>query len=77
MRFLYEVLISPLVLLLEFFFKLVRDSFKFKRKTIKNNLKNYDIKKLEDVLNDNGFTLESRAETIPVEVFIQISNALS
>ncbi len=61
----------------EFFFKLVRDSFKFKRKTIKNNLKNYDIKKLEDVLNDNGFTLESRAETIPVEVFIQISNALS
>ena len=61
----------------EFFFKLVRDSFKFKRKTIKNNLKNYDVLKIEEVLKNNGFTLESRAETIPVEVFIQISNALS
>lgn len=60
----------------ELFFKLVRDSFRFKRKTIKNNLKNYDLKIVEKVLVDNGFSLESRAETIPFEVFLEISNAL-
>ena len=60
----------------ELFFKLVRDSFKFKRKTIKNNLKNYDLTKIEKVLKDNGFGLETRAEHIPLDVFVEISNAL-
>ena len=60
----------------ELFFKLVRDSFKFKRKTIKNNLKNYDLIKVEKVLKDNGFGLETRAEHIPLDVFVEISNAL-
>ena len=58
------------------FFELVRDSFKFKRKTIKNNLKKYNLNIIEKVLIDNGFSLSSRAEQIPVEVFVQISNAL-
>ena len=60
----------------ELFFRLVRDSFKFKRKTIKNNLKNYDLLKIESVLKNNGFSLETRAEQIPLDVFVEISNAL-
>ena len=61
----------------KFFFNLVRDSFKFKRKTIKNNLKNYNLEIIEEVLKNHGFDLNSRAETIPYELFIEISNALS
>ena len=34
----------------EFFFKLVRDAFKYKRKNIRNNLKNYDLNKVLEVL---------------------------
>ncbi len=60
----------------ELFFKLVRDSFKYKRKTIKNNLKGYDLQKIDLILKENGFTLESRAEMLPYEIFVEISNAL-
>lgn len=59
------------------FFKLVRDSFKYKRKTLKNNLKNYDLKKVEKVLNEYNMTLTTRAEQLPLEVFVKISNCLS
>ena len=60
----------------EVFFKLIRDSFKQKRKTIKNNLKDYDLDKISKVLEKNGFSLQSRAEQIPMNVFIEISNNL-
>ena len=60
----------------DFFFKIVRDSFKQKRKTIKNNLKEYDLEKIEEVLKKYGFSLDSRAEQIPTEVFIEIVNML-
>lgn len=60
----------------EIFFKIVRDSFKQKRKTIKNNLKEYDLDKIEEVLKKYGFSLDSRAEQIPTEVFIEIVNML-
>ena len=56
------------------FFKLVRDSFKYKRKNIKNNLKNYDLDIIKYVLLKNGLDLTSRAEEIPLHVFIEISN---
>ena len=55
-------------------FKLIRDSFSFKRKTIKNNLKGYDLNKVEEVLINNGYSLSSRAEELPLDVFIQIAN---
>lgn len=58
------------------FFRLVRDSFQFKRKNIKNNLKNYDLKTVEEVLIKNGYQLTSRAEELPLDVFIEISNRL-
>lgn len=59
------------------FFQLVRDSFQFKRKNIKNNLKNYDLKIIEGVLIKHGYQLTSRAEQLPLDVFIEISNTLS
>lgn len=62
---------------LNLFFKLIRDSFKYKRKTIKNNLSNYDLKKIEEILLKNNFTLETRAEQLPLEVFCDIANNLS
>jgi len=58
------------------FFQLVRDSFKFKRKTIRNNLKKYNLQIIEQVLHEYGFDLNSRAEQIPFIVFVKISNAL-
>ena len=61
----------------DLFFKLVRDSFQFKRKNIKNNLKGYDIVKIEEVLINNNLSLNSRAEEVPMEVFVEISNRLS
>ena len=58
------------------FFKLVRDSFTQKRKTLKNNLKGYDLDKIEEVLNKYNFDLSVRAEQLPIEVFVDIANAL-
>lgn len=61
----------------DLFFKLVRDSFSQKRKTIKNNLKGYDLEKIEKVLQTNAFSLTSRAEELSLEIFVEIANALS
>lgn len=61
----------------DLFFKLVRDSFKQKRKTIKNNLNNYDLEVINKVLHKNGYNLTVRAEQLPIKVFVDISNALS
>jgi len=60
----------------ELFFKLIRDSFVQKRKTLKNNLKEYDFSKVEEVLSNHNFPLDVRAENIPLEVFAEISNKL-
>lgn len=61
---------------LKVFFKLVRDSFQFKRKNIKNNLRGYNLEKVEEVLIKNGYSLSSRAEELPLEVFVEISNVI-
>ena len=60
----------------DFFFKIVRDSFSQKRKTIKNNLKNYNLKVIDRVLNNFGYNLSTRAEQIPINVFVELSNTL-
>ena len=61
----------------ELFFKLVKDSFKQKRKTLKNNLKNYNLDIINKVLNEYGLDLNVRAENLSIEQFIDISNELS
>ena len=60
----------------EIFFKLVKDSFRQKRKTLKNNLINYDLNKINEVLNKYGLTTNVRAESLSIEQFIEISNNL-
>ena len=62
---------------LSVFYKLVRDSFKFKRKTIRNNLKDYDLDLVEEVLKDYGYDLTVRAEQLSVDIFCEISNKIS
>ncbi len=59
-----------------FFYKLVRDSFKYKRKTIRNNLKNYDLDVIQKVLNKYNFDLSVRAEQLDVSIFCDIANSL-
>ena len=60
----------------ELFFKLVRDAFKYKRKNLKNNLKEYNLEKIEKVLNKNNMDLTIRAESLTIENFVEISNSL-
>ena len=60
----------------ELFFKLVRDSFKYKRKTLKNNLIGYDLEKIDKILKENGLSLQVRAETLSLEMFIKIANGM-
>lgn len=59
-----------------FFSKLVKDSFRFKRKTIKNNLNGYDLDIIDRVLNKYGFSISDRSEMVPYYVFVEISNEL-
>ena len=61
----------------ELFFKLVKDSFKFKRKTLKNNLKCYNLELIDKVMHNFGYNLSDRAEIIPINVFIEVANELS
>lgn len=60
----------------EKYFKLINDSFKMKRKTLRNNLSNYDFKKIEGVLLKYNLPLNIRAEELDEEVFVDITNSL-
>lgn len=64
------------VLDISLFKRLVRDSFSYKRKTIRNNLKNYDLKIIENVLLKHGFDLGVRAEALSLNIFVEMANAL-
>lgn len=59
-----------------FFFQLVRDAFRLKRKNLRNNLNHYDLIKTEEILTPHGLSLQSRAEQVPVEIFIELANKL-
>lgn len=59
------------------FDRLIKDAFKFKRKNLRNNLKGYNLAKIETILGKNNFTLSDRAEMIPISLFIDIANELS
>ena len=60
----------------DIFFKLITDSFKMKRKTLKNNLVNYNWSNIKNILIKNNLNENVRAEQIPLEVFIEIANNL-
>lgn len=58
------------------FYKLVKDSFKQKRKNLKNNLNSYNLEIINSVLKKNNKNLTFRAENLTIEEFIEISNNL-
>lgn len=61
---------------IKYFDKLLQDSFRFKRKTLRNNLKGYNLEIIEKVLKRHGFDLSSRAENISTDIFVEIANEL-
>lgn len=61
----------------EFFKKLLKSSFQFKRKTLGNNLKAYDREKIQKILEKHGLSFTNRAEEIDLEIFLEISDILS
>ena len=64
------------ILNFEKFNRLIKNAFRFKRKTLKNNLIGYDLELINNLLGEYGFSLSNRAEDIPVEVYINIANKL-
>ena len=69
--------IVPELINKELFFKLIRDSFSQKRKTLRNNLKGYALEKIEKVLKEYNYDLSVRAENISLEIFVEIANELA
>ena len=59
------------------FSSFLKKAFAFKRKTLKNNLKDYDWESISFVLEKNHFSLNVRAEEIPYEVFVEIFKKLN
>lgn len=59
------------------FFKIIRESFLQKRKTIRNNLKSYNLEIIEKVLQKYGYDLSVRAEQLSLEIFVDLANSLA
>lgn len=60
----------------EFFRQLVHDSFQFKRKTLRNNLKKYDLNIVSQVLEKYNLDLSVRAEQLEYNIFVDLANNL-
>ncbi len=60
----------------QLFFNLVRDAFKQKRKNLRNNLKNYNLEKINNVLKEYNLDLSARAEQLDINIFTDIANNL-
>ncbi len=56
----------------EKFIKLLKDSFKHKRKTLLNNLTNYDKEMITNILISNDIKLNVRAEEMSINLFLEI-----
>lgn len=61
---------------LNFFEQVVRDSFQFKRKNLRNNLKKYNLDIVAGVLSKYGKDLSVRAEALEIRVFVDLANSL-
>ena len=60
----------------EIYFKLISDAFSQKRKTLKNNLKDYDFNLIKNILEINNLNELARAEELNEEVFVAIATSL-
>lgn len=60
----------------DFFEQILRDSFQYKRKNIRNNLKKYDLNVVEEVLKKYDYDLNTRAEKLELSVFVDLANEL-
>ena len=60
----------------EFFFQIVHDSFRYKRKMLRNNLKKYDLEIVEKVLFKYNFDLTVRAEELDYYIYVDMANSL-
>ena len=58
------------------FSKFIKECFSMKRKTLKNNLKNYDFEMIKGILEDHNYLESVRAEEIDLETFIEIFKKL-
>lgn len=56
--------------------KFINDAFMQKRKNLKNNLKNYDLEKIECILKKYNLNLTNRAEDVDYKIFVEIVNNL-
>ena len=52
----------------------VKNSFQFKRKNLRNNLRSYNLEKIEEILKKYNKDLTTRAENLSIEEFVEISN---
>ena len=60
----------------EILFKLIRDAFTQKRKNLRNNLRDYNLDKIEEILSKYNFDLTVRAEQLSLDIYIDIANNL-
>jgi len=58
------------------FERFIKDAFKYKRKNLRNNLKGYDIEKIDNILNQHELSISCRAEEVSTELFIEIFKTL-
>ena len=59
------------------YFRFLKESFKYKRKTLKNNLKGYNWEIIWDYLKENGYSETVRPEEISQEDFVEIFKKLA
>src|SRR5574344_773624 len=55
----------------------LHDSFQYKRKNLKNNLKKYDLELINSVLKGHNLDVNCRAEEISIDIFIEIVNKIT
>lgn len=61
------------------FFRVIRDSFNMRRKTLWNGMKNIglDKEKLEEAFKDSGIDQKRRGETLTIQEFADLANAIN
>ncbi len=56
---------------------MLKVAFQFKRKNLNNNFKGQSIDLISKILKENNLSLLSRAEEIPLSVFVDLSNEIT